>query len=310
MIFENTYGPIAVIYSFFPLREIYENDLNVISKSIYEMMNRDIHLWKDCCFENYNDFEKQKCHCRISYIKNTIYNPFLLEKISSLLIYTKSKISLELVQSIYEQSKDKKYIVRILFEKLVDDSAGLNQAMLFIYNTKEFDPSLYKNYAILHASRNGNLEIVKHLLTDDRVDPSDNNDISITRAAEACHFDVVKLLMKDHRVNPSIGGEFDINNTVLRYAYSEGRLDIVELVLRDDRSYGIEEWFECILQEKDKDLFKNLKLLELILERCDDNVNLSRNKNFLLRYAIKYKHSKIVELLLDNDKVRKKIGLD
>lgn len=47
------------------------------------------------------------------------------------------------------------------------------------------DPSDYDNHAIRFASRNGHIEVVRLLLSDDRDNPSVNNKAGIRLASEA-----------------------------------------------------------------------------------------------------------------------------
>ena len=55
----------------------------------------------------------------------------------------------------------------------------------------------------INAAKAGNLEVVKLLLTDNRVDPSDDDNLAIIWAASRGHHEVVKTLLADNRVDPS-----------------------------------------------------------------------------------------------------------
>jgi len=80
----------------------------------------------------------------------------------------------------------------------------------------------------LDACRNGNINIVKQLLS--QVDPSANDNEAIKWAARMGRQDVVKLLLKDSRVDPSAQDNFAI-----RWAARMGRKDVVQLLLKDPR---------------------------------------------------------------------------
>jgi len=123
-----------------------------------------------------------------------------------------------------------------------------------LLNDDRVDPSDKNNYAIRYAACNGHLEVVKLLLTDPRVDPSDNDNWAIRYAAKNGHTEIVKLLLNysgpplpknmrnyQHkhairsiysrfRVNPS-----DDDNLAIKWAAYYGHLEIVKLLLKDQR---------------------------------------------------------------------------
>jgi hypothetical protein len=93
-------------------------------------------------------------------------------------------------------------------------------------------PSDEKNYAIQWASKNGHVEVVKLLLSDECVDPSDDGNYAIQQASENGHVEVVKLLLSDERVDPSAH-----NNYAVRWASKNGHVEVVKLLLSDERVY-------------------------------------------------------------------------
>lgn len=121
-----------------------------------------------------------------------------------------------------------------------------------------FDPSIRNNYAILWATENGMVNVVKELLKDKRVDPSVhlNHPLQVTHLifASECysfkckhktqlivistqiaikrgHIDVVHELIRDPRVDPSVDENFAI-----RWASENGYATIVAELLKVDSS--------------------------------------------------------------------------
>src|ERR1017187_1027186 len=78
------------------------------------------------------------------------------------------------------------------------------------------------------ACKNGDLEIVKSLLSE--VDPSQNNNEPIRLASLNGHHLVVKELLLDKRVDPAI-----FRNYCIRYASHDGHLLVVKELLEDPR---------------------------------------------------------------------------
>jgi ribosomal protein L28 len=67
-----------------------------------------------------------------------------------------------------------------------------------------FDPSVFKNKAIILASIYGRLEIVEKLLDDRRVDPSDNNNEAIKAACSEGYLEIVEQLYAHEKVKHSV----------------------------------------------------------------------------------------------------------
>jgi Ankyrin repeats (3 copies) len=78
------------------------------------------------------------------------------------------------------------------------------------------------------ACQVGDTKTVKSLLT--KVDPSDNNNKAIRLASENGHVEVVCLLLTDQRVDPS-----DHHNYAIRVACKKNYIDVVRLLLTDPR---------------------------------------------------------------------------
>ena len=101
------------------------------------------------------------------------------------------------------------------------------------------NPAANDNRSIRYACRNGTsweeagnvmLDVVRLLLTDERVDPTAQNDYAIRKASEDGLLDVVRLLLEDGRANPAAE-----NNAAVRIAQERGHNDIVELLASDPR---------------------------------------------------------------------------
>jgi hypothetical protein len=82
--------------------------------------------------------------------------------------------------------------------------------------------------ALTHAVVGGHLEIVRLLLSDDRIDPSANNNDALYRSCFDDRIDIVKALLEDDRVNP-----FYANGNAIRIAIDKKHMDIVELIMRN-----------------------------------------------------------------------------
>jgi len=80
----------------------------------------------------------------------------------------------------------------------------------------------------IRACKVGDTEKVKSLLT--KVDPSGDNNYAIRLAIENGHVEIVRLLMADDRVDPS-----DHYNNAFRVACKRGYVEIVSLLLSDPR---------------------------------------------------------------------------
>ena len=93
----------------------------------------------------------------------------------------------------------------------------------------------------LDACRNGNINIVKQLLS--QVDPSANDNEAIKWAARMGRQDVVKLLLKDSRVDPSAR-----DNYAIRWAAQNGHKEVVELL--EEHGYKIDNVCYLKLAEK------------------------------------------------------------
>lgn len=99
-----------------------------------------------------------------------------------------------------------------------------------LLSNPQVDPSAYNNHAIHSASLKGHIEVVRLLLNDPRVDPSAFKNLAIRWASGEGHLEVVRLLLSDPRVDPSA-----LDNRAIQRASNYGHLEVVRLLLSDTR---------------------------------------------------------------------------
>ena len=90
--------------------------------------------------------------------------------------------------------------------------------------------STFKSGALIWASEYGYAEIVKLLLEDGGADPRDSRSYSLALAASYNFPEVVRLLLEDGRADPS-----DASNRALKWAKQKGNQEIVDMLLKDGR---------------------------------------------------------------------------
>ncbi len=123
-----------------------------------------------------------------------------------------------------------------------------------VYN---IDPSADDDYALGFASLNGHLEVVKYLISTCFVNPNSDDNCAIRWASEKGNLEVVKYLMSTGLVDPSAK-----NDEAIGLASSNGYLEVVEYLM----STGI--------------------------------VDPSGNDNYSIKRAIKNGHLDVIEYLL------------
>lgn len=89
---------------------------------------------------------------------------------------------------------------------------------------------LSDNEAIQYASYDGCIETVRILLEDGRLNPAINNNQAIIYATQKGHAEIVKLLLQDTRVDPT-----DQNNMVVLSTIKLGLTEILKILLQDPR---------------------------------------------------------------------------
>lgn len=115
-------------------------------------------------------------------------------------------------------NKNKNYAFKIACQK------NYYKIVKFLLESKQFDPSMDNNAAIIEASENGYTKIVRLLLQDSRVDPSAQDSLALNHASYKGHYKVVALLLSDNRVKlfngvvkSAMNGNFNILNLLLKH---------------------------------------------------------------------------------------------
>jgi hypothetical protein len=142
---------------------------------------------------------------------------------------------------------------------------GHVEVVKLLLSDERVDPSDNGNYAIRWASSNGHVKVVRLLLSDERVDPSDNENIAIRMASFYGHIEVVRLLLSDERVDPSAD-----DNYAIRLASSNGHIEVVRLLLSDERVDPSDDDNRAIQWASEKGHIEVVKLLS-----SDERVDLS-----------------------------------
>jgi ankyrin repeat protein len=124
----------------------------------------------------------------------------------------------------FNPSEDDNFVIKSVSE------GGHLEIVKLLLSDERVDPSAGENYAIRWASRNGHHEVVNILLKHTRVNPSTRENYAIRLASERGHVEVVKLLLADPRVDPS-----DDENYAIRLASEKGHVEVVKLLLADPR---------------------------------------------------------------------------
>jgi ankyrin repeat protein len=103
---------------------------------------------------------------------------------------------------------------------------------------KNLDPSSRQNLALRTLSYIGNKELVEILLQNPKLNMNANFNDSLCLACSTGRLDVVDLLLKDGRLDPTIPSSIfpdDLGNNALETACAYGHLSVVQLLLNDPR---------------------------------------------------------------------------
>ena len=96
-------------------------------------------------------------------------------------------------------------VPQLLFDWTWKHDHPMTLGALYVMNLRlRFNPAANDNKAILEASENGRLEVVRLLLNDTRVDPTASRNLAIQWASGHGHHDVVHLLLEDGRAEPTV----------------------------------------------------------------------------------------------------------
>ncbi|EPZ34674.1 hypothetical protein O9G_004842 [Rozella allomycis CSF55] len=144
-------------------------------------------------------------------------NKSSIKKLSITHFYSHFACEYGFTESLYLMMKDGKNI-------------RCNQTFFLVDNSILPDPSTKGNYAIRLASRNGHADIVKYLLSQERVDPSALDNEAIRFVSWKGHVEVVKLLLADSRVDPGAHYSHAIRNASADGHLLNFYLQILELI--------------------------------------------------------------------------------
>ncbi len=129
------------------------------------------------------------------------------------------------------------------------------------------------------------------------VDPSIDNNFAIEYASKNGHLEIVKLLLQDERVDPS-----DHNNYAIECASKNGHTEVVKLLLQDERVDPSDHRNDAIRYASENG---HTEVVKLLLQ--DKRVDPSANYNYAIRVALEYGYIETVKLLLQDEKVREKL---
>ncbi len=244
---------------------------------------------------------------------------------------------------------------------IIASEKGYTEIVKLLLKHPKVNPSINNNYAILLASQNEHLDVVKLLLQDKRVrrklsdekikkyenqtkglnesirdlmkpkseeeilksldnlslvellkkscqsgyvsgvklalergvDPSINDNFAIEYASKNGHLEIVKLLLQDERVDPS-----DHNNYAIRLALQNGHTEIVKLLLQDKR---VDPSVDNNYVIRIASLNGYVEIVKLLLQ--DERVDPSVDNNLTIEFASQNGHTEIVKLLLQDPRV-------
>ncbi|KAJ3253176.1 hypothetical protein HK103_000817 [Boothiomyces macroporosus] len=172
------------------------------------------------------------------------------------------------------------------------------------------NPSIDRNYALIHASQLNRHRIIRLMLDDERIDPAMDDCYAFRIAVDENNTETVKTFLNDPRIDPAAA-----NNYAFKCSIEENKLDILKLLVEKgvspsvENNYGIfnscsmghtsiveyllsldvQPTGDCIYEAATNGHFK---VVELLLQKG------LRPAQDCLSSASFHGHSKIVELLL------------
>lgn len=152
------------------------------------------------------------------------------------------------------------------------------------------DASANESVSLISAVYNGNVDMVKTLLTDIKVNPISNNNLALIKAVENNRLEIIELLCLDPRTHPIL-----YNSSIFELAVNEGYTKIVQFLITDNR---------CNIKINDNNplqlafLSKNMDMINLLLDEPRFRISRALKKS-MLRYYNEDNHS-IVCMLINN----------
>ncbi|KAJ3257803.1 hypothetical protein HK103_004271 [Boothiomyces macroporosus] len=231
---------------------------------------------------------------------------------------------------IFEIVKDTNFDFGLDFSRLIFCGAaavGDVQLVEFLLNDRRFNPNVLPGNPLIQAVKNGHFEVVKKLLSDNRVKPTEAEGLPIdvvSLAATYNHTDIAKLLLNNSNVDVTIRDQY-----YFRYFVVQGNLEMVEYMLKtplvdpavlnnvaicDASFYGHFEIVTRLLQHPDVNpadvdnrAFRraaengHLNVVRLLV--ADQRVDPADNSNKALQVACNNLHLEIVKILLADQRV-------
>ena len=163
--------------------------------------------------------------------------------------------------------------------------------MSMMMQDEQFDPSMYKNDALILSSKLGRVQCLNEMLMDDRIDCGDQDQKAIISASEGGHYEVVQTLLEQDKVDATAR-----DNEAFILACEMGHFKIVELLLNNvprlDASCRDNEGLILACRNG------HTETVRVLLQ--EDSVDPSARNDEPLIQAIKIGNDEIVFMLLDS----------
>jgi ankyrin repeat protein len=177
-------------------------------------------------------------------------------------------------------------------------------AKYYMFDIKDFDPSIQNNLALSKASANGHLEIIELLLSDDRVNPSATSNYTISRNQYYQNTTIDEHFFHNHFIRFSLVGGFEYRaettNVELEYSISlsnTGEEPKLHVNVIDDYEKVVYQNTAIRLAIQNG----HIELAQRLITH--PSIDLTLNNNEVLLSAIEHAHFELVEILLKHPSV-------
>lgn len=180
-----------------------------------------------------------------------------------------------------------------LFRSLATACQNGNELVVrFLLSQSDVDPSEKESYSLWIACKEGKTDVVKTLLTEfpDRIDPAALDNQALAFAVEEVYLDIVKILLKDDRVDPSARG-----NSFAIHAVTHSMLFNFFLPL-----FSLPPFFSLSLSFFFAYVPDNLDILKALMASPKFDIGGCN----LLSYAVDDSNSTIVKFLLSDPRIQ------
>ena len=172
-------------------------------------------------------------------------------------------------------------------------SEGFSDIVKVLLTDNRVNPTVNRNSPICDAADNGHVKVVRLLLQDGRADPAADDNSPIRFAADQGHVEIVQLLLQDPRVDPS-----DDGNSAFLLACAHGHVDIVLLFLKDTRVDPAANDSEAFIGAASEGHTEVVRLL-LLDGRSDPT---AQGNDAFVKCSLR-EHHDVLKLLLADDRV-------